>query len=109
MRARIFLAMLIACAVCVTAAAETIVVGGRLEIAPTTVPHPHRGQTMQQVERAFGTPLGRSAPIGHPPMTWWDYRNFTVYFEYTRVVHAVVHPPAARTRARHSSAATAGR
>ncbi len=95
MRTRTLLAVLIACAVCATAAAETVVVDGHVQIAPTTVPHPHRGQTMQQVVRIFGAPAKRYPAIGHPPMTRWDYRDFSVYFEYTRVIHAVVHPPTA--------------
>lgn len=96
MRARSLLAVLLACALCATAAAQTIVIDGQLRVAPTTVPHPHRGQTMHQVEREFGVPEKRYPAVGHhPPITRWDYRNFSVFFEYTLVVHAVVHPPRA--------------
>lgn len=96
MRAQVLMAVLLACAVSATAAAEIIVVNGRLEVAPTTVPHPHRSQTMRQVEQRFGAPEKRYPAVGHPPMTRWDYRNFSVYFEYKRVVHAVVHAPSPR-------------
>ena len=95
MRARVLLALLVACAVTATAGAETIVVNGRLEVAPATVPHPHRSQTMRQVERHFGAPEKRYATVGRPPITRWDYPDFSVYFEFNRVVHAVVHAPAA--------------
>jgi hypothetical protein len=93
MRARVLLALLAACAISATAAAETVVIDGQLHVAPTTVPHPHRSQTMRQVEQRFGTPERRYPTVGQPPITRWDYRNFSVFFEYNRVVHAVVHPP----------------
>ncbi len=96
MRARVLMAVLIACGFTAAATAETVVVNGRLEVAPTTIAHPHRSQTMHQVERRFGAPEKRFPAVGHPPMTRWDYRDFSVYFEYNRVVHAVVHAPAAR-------------
>ncbi len=95
MRARVLLALLVACAVSATAAAETIVVDGQLQVAPTTVPHPHRSQTMRQVQRRFGAPEKRYPAVGRPPITRWDYPDFSVFFEYNRVVHAVVHAPAA--------------
>lgn len=95
MRARIVLAVLIACSVVATAAAETVVVDGQLRLAASGVPHPHRSQTMQQVERRFGTPEKRYPAVGRPPITRWDYPAFSVFFEYNRVVHAVVHAPSA--------------
>ena len=95
MRARVLLALLAACAISATAAAETVVIDGQLHVAPTTVPHPQRSQTMRQVEQRFGTPERRYPTVGQPPITRWDYRNFSVFFEYNRVVHAVVHAPTA--------------
>jgi hypothetical protein len=50
---------------------------------------------MRQVEQRFGTPERRYPTVGQPPITRWDYRNFSVFFEYNRVVHAVVHAPTA--------------
>ena len=93
MRTRVLLAVLAACAVSAMASAETVVINGQLHLAPTTVPHPHRSHTMQQVEQRFGTPEKRYPAVGRPPITRWDYRNFSVFFEYNRVVHAVVHAP----------------
>ena len=92
MRARTLLALLLGCAVAV-ASAETIVVGGRLMVAPSSIARPHRGQTMRQVEARFGAPERRYPAVGQPPITRWDYARFTVYFEFSRVVHAVVHAP----------------
>ncbi|MGC8518364.1 MAG: hypothetical protein ACP5P4_07510 [Steroidobacteraceae bacterium] len=95
MRARVLLALLAACAVSATAVAETVVINGQVHVAPTTLPHPHRSQTMRQVEQRFGRPEKRYAAVGRPPITRWDYRNFSVFFEYNRVVHAVMHAPQA--------------
>ena len=51
---------------------------------------PVKGMTMDQVGAQFGQPLEKTAPVGKPPITRWIYRNYTVYFEYTYVVHAVL-------------------
>lgn len=50
---------------------------------------PTRGMSMDRVEARFGTPINRVAAIGEPPITRWEYANFTVYFEHQFVIHAV--------------------
>ena len=30
-------------------------------------------------------------PVGQPPITRWDYREFSVYFEYDHVINSVRH------------------
>jgi hypothetical protein len=57
--------------------------------ATTAVATPARGQSMAQVERQFGAPTERFAPVGQPPITRWVYADKVVYFEYDHVVHAV--------------------
>ena len=57
--------------------------------ATTAVATPARGQSMAQVERQFGAPTERFAPVGQPPITRWVYADKIVYFEYDHVVHAV--------------------
>ena len=57
--------------------------------ATTTAAAPGRGQSMAQVERQFGAPTERFAPVGQPPITRWVYADKIVYFEYDHVVHAV--------------------
>ncbi len=52
---------------------------------------PGRGMTKDTVEERFGTPSERIHAIGEPPISRWVYGNFTVYFEYDHVVHAVLH------------------
>jgi len=56
---------------------------------------PRRGESMTSVERRFGTPSQKHAPVGggskvQPPITRWDYANFSVYFEHSHVVNAVL-------------------
>ncbi len=58
--------------------------------ASTTVATPTRGMSMGQVERQFGAPSERYAPVGQPPITRWVYPDKVVYFEYDHVVRAVV-------------------
>jgi hypothetical protein len=57
---------------------------------------PNRGSTMAAVQGRFGEPTQRHATVGNPPITRWDYPQFSVYFEHDRVLHAVLvrTPPA---------------
>ncbi|HET8690611.1 MAG TPA: hypothetical protein VFM30_00615 [Steroidobacteraceae bacterium] len=52
--------------------------------------HPGRGSTMATVESRFGPPSNRHAAVGNPPITRWDYPQFSVYFENDRVLHTVL-------------------
>jgi hypothetical protein len=51
---------------------------------------PNRGSSMAAVQGRFGEPTQRHATIGNPPITRWDYPQFSVYFEHDRVLHAVL-------------------
>ena len=51
---------------------------------------PHRGSTMATVQGRYGEPTNRHAAVGNPPITRWDYPQFSVYFENDRVLHAVL-------------------
>ena len=51
---------------------------------------PMRGITQAQVESKYGSPVSKRVPVGDPPISRWEYQNFTVYFEHDRVVHAVL-------------------
>ena len=75
------------------AMAETIVVGDEVQVVPSTVERPARGQTMAAVEAKFGAPQGRHDAVGTPPITRWDYAAFSVYFEKDRVIDAVAIGP----------------
>ena len=54
------------------------------------VDRPASGMTAANVEARFGAPDVKMAPVGDPPITRWEYKNFVVFFEYDRVIHAVV-------------------
>ena len=91
MRSAKILLMLIGCALAGGAAAETVVIDGQVQLEQSSVAHPQRGTTMHDVEAKFGSPAKRYPAVGKPPITRWDYPSFSVFFEYSRVVHSVVH------------------
>ena len=51
---------------------------------------PVRGMHMDQVEQMYGKPVLIHPPVGEPPITGWEYANYTVYFEYSYVIQSVV-------------------
>lgn len=51
---------------------------------------PSRGSTMSAVQGRYGEPTTRHSAVGDPPITRWDYPQFSVYFEHDRVLHAVL-------------------
>jgi len=51
---------------------------------------PNRGMVGETVEARFGAPLQRSMPVGQPPISFWVYDDYTVYFEHNRVLHTVL-------------------
>ena len=77
--------------------AEIIANGDEISVRETNVEHPGRGMSMKAVEAKFGAPQERHAAVGKPPITRWDYPAFSVFFEYERVIDAVVNPTAEAT------------
>ncbi|HHC72759.1 MAG TPA: hypothetical protein ENK54_07655 [Thiotrichales bacterium] len=59
--------------------------------APGGLPRPTTGMSADQVVEQFGEPLAVSQPVGDPPISRWDYPDFSVFFEYDRVIDSVVH------------------
>ena len=53
---------------------------------------PENGTTKAEVEAKFGEPADKGPAVGDPPSTRWDYENYSVYFEYDRVLFTVLHP-----------------
>ena len=51
---------------------------------------PRTGISKQSVQDQYGSPMETSGPVGEPPITTWEYDQFTVYFEYDHVIHSVV-------------------
>lgn len=50
---------------------------------------PARGTTKAGIEAQYGMPESRHGPTGDPPIYYWEYADFTVYFEGDYVIHAV--------------------
>lgn len=54
-------------------------------------PLPARGALRGAVLEQFGLPDQEHPAVGQPPITRWDYREFSVYFEHDHVVDSVRH------------------
>ena len=70
------------------ASADTLEMKGTSAVADNG--RPTRGMTQAKVESRYGAPASVKAPVGDPPITRWEYKDFVVFFEYDRVIHAVV-------------------
>lgn len=57
---------------------------------------PGRGMNMTQVEEKFGPPLEKLPEVGDPPISRWEYSNFTVYFEYQFVINSILNSTAGK-------------
>jgi hypothetical protein len=53
---------------------------------------PATGATKTHVKSQFGEPIKESTPKGNPPISHWEYAEFTVYFERDHVIHSVAKP-----------------
>ena len=56
------------------------------------IAHPTTGATKAQVKNQYGEPLKENPAKGKPPISNWEYAEFTVYFENDHVIHSVVKP-----------------
>lgn len=55
---------------------------------------PTNGLSKQEVRAQFGAPANTHAAVGDPPITRWEYQEWSVYFERDLVLFAVLHPGA---------------
>jgi len=89
-------ALILACLACLAAPpahADTLLIQ-RATVAQKQ-DLPRRGASMAQVEARYGAPQQKFAPVGGgsphtPPITRWQYETFSVYFENSHVVDAVL-------------------
>ncbi|MEX6503200.1 phosphodiesterase [Pseudomonas zhanjiangensis] len=58
---------------------------------------PQRGDSRRAVLEHFGLADEEHPAIGQPPITRWDYREFSVYFEHDQVIDSVRHHQARTT------------
>lgn len=73
------------------ARAETLVIPLGQQAADRSAQMPQRGLSKSAVAQRFGEPTKRHPAIGQPPITRWDYADYSVYFEYDRVIDSVGH------------------
>lgn len=52
---------------------------------------PTRGITMDKVKQQIGAAKTELPSVGEPPITRWEYADYTVYFEHDRVITSVFH------------------
>ena len=52
---------------------------------------PQLGESKRSVLERFGLANEEHPAVGQPPITRWDYRSFSVYFEYDHVINSVLH------------------
>jgi hypothetical protein len=78
--------------------ADTLIIDKMQSTQGERSDRPTRGATMARVENNFGTPLSKQPAVGDPPISSWEYPDFTVYFEYDRVLHSVDKPTASATQ-----------
>jgi hypothetical protein len=71
------------------AQADTLIIDKLDEVTGEMSNRPARGATKTRVETSFGTPISKQAAVGDPPISSWEYADFTVYFEFDRVLHSV--------------------
>lgn len=87
--ARILVAL--CAAVCLSVWAETIVIPvGQQAAEKQVLERPRRGSSKEQVKAHFGDPVSTTPAVGEPPISSWEYPDFTVYFEYNHVLHSVL-------------------
>jgi hypothetical protein len=88
--------LLAACLLCASTSAQADVL--LLDAIQSTPPNdqsgiqrPRSGASMDSVRAAYGEPTSTMEAVGDPPITRWVYPQYTVYFEYDRVIEVVVH------------------
>jgi hypothetical protein len=80
------------------AQADTLIIDKLDEVQGEMPNRPARGATKTRVETSFGAPVSKQAAVGDPPISSWEYADFTVYFEYDRVLHSVEKPGGTRVQ-----------
>lgn len=85
------LALLLAVGISAPASAEQLQMPAEEPMAPpaASMDMPIKGMPKAQVREMYGEPNEIKAPVGEPPITRWVYDGFTVYFEYSHVIHSV--------------------
>jgi hypothetical protein len=73
---------------------DTLLIDAIAKSPPNTsdgLPRPTKGMSMQTVKAQFGEPSLAYPRIGTPPITRWDYPEYSVFFEHHHVLTSVIH------------------
>ena len=78
-----------------TVAPEKVTMQSTLQVAAQpekrdVEPVPVNNMSMDVVRTRFGQPNSEGTPVGQPPINRWYYDQYTVYFEFDRVIISVV-------------------
>lgn len=92
MSTRLIACAVVALALAAPALADTLLIE-RVQRSDSAA-MPTRGSTMDTVRAQFGEPATAHEAVGQPPITRWEYPAFSVYFEYSHVINAVMHKSA---------------
>ncbi len=91
MRALLFALTMIVAGYSVQSQADTLQIPISQQGSQVDINLPLFGDSQQQVLSLYGEPVKRHPSIGQPPITRWDYAEFSVYFEYKTVINSVKH------------------
>jgi hypothetical protein len=90
MKIKIFLAtMLLGLAATAQVSADTLLIDEITRNSADQADRPSGGLSMSDVEKKFGEPMRKYAPVGTPAITRWEYADYLVYFEGETVLHSV--------------------
>lgn len=91
MNKRLILAwVMLTCLVCGFTAQADVLLIEDVELA-STMRLPGNGISKAQVLQNWGEPVQQYSPVGEPPITRWRFDDYSVYFEYDRVISTVLH------------------
>ncbi len=85
------LALLVSLTLPFCAQADTLQIPLGAQGTEVSMDLPQRGESRRAVLERFGLADEEHPSVGQPPITRWDYRTFSVYFEYDHVVNSVRH------------------
>ncbi len=94
------LGLILCLPVAMTAVADELLVDS-VTASASSVPAPQSGVSMEQVRQQYGAATTEHPTVSvnagphQPPITRWDYSDFSVFFEHDHVIHSVAHRAAA--------------
>jgi hypothetical protein len=88
---KFLLPLSILCCLSLPAAADKVVIPVSQQAADKqALERPTLGISQEQVRERFGDPQDWTDPVGEPPISSWEYKDFIVYFEHNLVLHSVL-------------------